>query len=78
MPNLDQNPGSGNVMRAAGSSEIYKYGMSPDSRAVLSQKIRLLTPTYGDNTGARYQLASVILAVVEILKLLEVSALGIL
>ncbi len=59
MPSLDQNPGTNPKMRAAGSSEIYKYGMSPDSRAVISQKIRLLTPSYGGDAGTRYQLGVV-------------------
>ena len=59
MPSLDQNPKANNKMRAAGSSEIYKYGMSPDSRAVISQKIRLLTPSYGGVAGSRYQLGVV-------------------
>lgn len=59
MPSLDQNPAANNKMRAAGSSEIYKYGMSPDSRAVISQKIRLLTPSYGGDAGQRYQLGVV-------------------
>jgi hypothetical protein len=57
--NLDQNPSANNPMNAQGSSEIYKFGMSPDSRAVLSQKVRLLTPTYGGTSGQRYQLGVV-------------------
>jgi len=59
MANLDQNPSSNNKMQTQGSSEIYRFGMSPDSRAVLSQKVRLLTPTYGGNAGQRYQLGVV-------------------
>lgn len=59
MANLDQNPSANNVMQTQGSSEIYRFGMSPDSRAVLSQKIRLLTPTYRGTAGQRYQLGVV-------------------
>jgi|LauGreDrversion4_2_1035121.scaffolds.fasta_scaffold565252_2 hypothetical protein len=57
--NLDQNPQGNNPMNVQGSSEIYKFGMSPDSRAVLSQKVRLLTPTYRGVPGQRYQLGVV-------------------
>lgn len=41
------NPSNG----AQGSSYIYNYGTSPNTRAVVSQKVRVLTPTYGDNAA---------------------------
>ncbi len=58
MANLDQAPQDAG-MRTQGSSELYKFGMSPDTRAVLSQKVRLLTPTYNGKSGQRYQLGVV-------------------
>ncbi len=46
--NPDQNPQNSGMM-PQGSSELYKYNTSPNTRAVLSQKIRLLSPTYSRN-----------------------------
>ncbi len=49
--NQDMNPQNG----MQGSSYIYKQGMSPNTRAVSSQKVRILTPAFGNNT-AMYQM----------------------
>lgn len=42
MPNTDINPQKG----AQGSSALYKYNTSPNTRAAISQKVRILTPVY--------------------------------
>ena len=34
---------------AQGSSYLYKYGTTPNTRTVVSQKLRVLTPAYGQN-----------------------------
>ena len=41
--NLDLNPQSG----IQGSSQIYKFGTSPNTRSVVTQKVRVLAPAYG-------------------------------
>ena len=41
--NTDVNPQNGKQ----GTSYIYKPGTSPNTRAAVSQKVRVLTPTYG-------------------------------
>lgn len=46
MPNTDNNPQNG----LQGSSYIYNMGTSPNTRAAVSQKVRVLTPAYGDQT----------------------------
>lgn len=43
MANQDLNP-TGDVQ---GSSYLYQYGTTPNTRVVMSQKVRLLTPAYG-------------------------------
>ena len=43
MANQDLNP-TGDVQ---GSSYLYQYGTTPNTRIVMSQKVRLLTPAYG-------------------------------
>ena len=43
--NSDLNPGSPGGVQ--GSSQIYKFGTSPNTRAVVSQRVRVLTPAYG-------------------------------
>ena len=43
--NLDNNPANG----LGGSSYLYDYGTSPNTRTAVSQKVRLLTPHYGNN-----------------------------
>jgi len=45
MPNTDQTPQNG----LQGSSYIYKLGTSPNTRAVVSQKVRVLAPSFGSN-----------------------------
>jgi hypothetical protein len=45
MPNTDLNPQNG----LQGSSYLYDYGTSPNTRTAVSQKVRILTPAYGDN-----------------------------
>ena len=45
MPNQDNNPANG----LGGSSYIYDYGTSPNTRTAVSQKVRILTPHYGNN-----------------------------
>ena len=41
---------------AQGTSYIYKYGTTPNTRAVVSQKIRVLAPAYGGNSGQLFQI----------------------
>lgn len=48
MPNLDANAQNG----AQGSSPLYDYGTSPNTRVAISQKVRLLAPLYGAGAGA--------------------------
>jgi hypothetical protein len=51
MPNRDQNPQNG----LQGSSYIYRLGTSPNTRAVTSQKVRLLAPAYGASSAELFQ-----------------------
>lgn len=55
MSNKDQNPQAG----IQGSSALYKFNSSPNTRAVLSQKCRILTPAYGSTDGLLYQIGVV-------------------
>jgi hypothetical protein len=41
--NMDNNPSGG----VGGSSYLYDFGTSPNTRTAVSQKVRLLTPHYG-------------------------------
>jgi len=52
MANIDQNAQNG----LQGSSYIYRLGTSPNTRAVVSQKIRILAPSYGSNSSALFQI----------------------
>lgn len=55
MANTDSKPANG----AQGSSHIYDYNASPNTRAAISQKVRLLSPVYrpGEaNNSLLYQL----------------------
>lgn len=45
MPNQDNRPENG----VGGTSYLYDFGTSPNTRTAVSQKIRLLTPHYGNN-----------------------------
>lgn len=47
MANSDHSPGSG----IQGASPLYRFGTSPNTRSVVSQKVRILAPGYGDNTS---------------------------
>lgn len=55
MANKDLNPANG----VQGSSYIYDYGTSPNTRVAVSQKVRLLAPAYGSGTKALYQMGVV-------------------
>ena len=43
--NTDHNPTGG----VGGSSPLYRFGTSPNTRSVVTQKCRILTPHYGAN-----------------------------
>ena len=47
MANTDKNPTGG----VQGSSYLYDYGTSPNTRTAVSQKVRILTPQYGESTA---------------------------
>lgn len=47
MANTDINPQNG----LQGSSYIYNYGTSPNTRTAVSQKVRVLAPAYGNNSA---------------------------
>ena len=51
MANMDNNPQSG----LGGTSYLYDFGTSPNTRTAVNQKIRVLTPHYG-NTQAMHQM----------------------
>ena len=53
--NKDMNPQAG----IAGTSALYKFNASPNTRAVVSQKCRVLTPAYGSTDGLLYQIGVV-------------------
>ena len=53
--NKDMNQQAG----IAGSSAMYKFNSSPNTRAVVSQKCRILTPAYGSSDGLLYQIGVV-------------------
>ena len=48
--NTDQNPTGG----TGGTSYLYDFGTSPNTRVAVNQKVRILTPHYGD-TQAMHQ-----------------------
>lgn len=52
MANQDRNPQNG----VQGSSYIYKIGTSPNTRAVVSQKVRVLAPAYGSTSAELFQI----------------------
>jgi len=45
MPNTDNGPQGG----VGGTSYIYDFGTSPNTRTAVNQKVRILTPHYGNN-----------------------------
>ena len=47
MANTDKNPQNG----VQGTSYLYDYGTSPNTRTAVSQKVRILTPQYGDSAA---------------------------
>lgn len=53
--NKDKSPAGG----AQGSSYLYDYGTSPNTRVAVSQKVRLLAPVYGAGTKTLYQMGVV-------------------
>jgi hypothetical protein len=55
MANLDRNAQGG----VQGTSSLYKFNSSPNTRAVVSQKTRILTPAYGSEEGLLYQIGVV-------------------
>lgn len=52
MANSDLNPQSG----IQGSSQIYKFGTSPNTRSVVTQKVRILAPAYGQTGPGLFQI----------------------
>lgn len=54
--NTDLNPNAEGSLQ--GSSYIYKQGTTPNTRTAISQKVRILTPTYGGGPSA-YQMGVV-------------------
>jgi hypothetical protein len=54
MANQDINPQNG----VGGTSYLYNYGSTPNTRTAVSQKVRILTPHYG-NTQAMHQMGVV-------------------
>lgn len=55
MANQDRTPQNG----SQGSSYLYNYGTSPNTRTAVSQKVRVLAPVFGANTQALYQMGVV-------------------
>jgi hypothetical protein len=54
MPNLDNNPQNG----VGGTSYLYDFGTSPNTRTAVNQKVRIITPHYG-NINAMHQMGVV-------------------
>jgi len=52
MANTDNAPANG----VQGSSYIYDFGTSPQTRTAVSQKVRLLTPAYGTDAKLLFQM----------------------
>ena len=52
MANQDLNPQGA----LQGTSPLYRFGTSPNTRSVLSQKTRVLTPAYGSDSPVLYQM----------------------
>jgi len=52
MANNDLNPVAGGPQ---GSSPLYRYGTTPNTRTAVSQKVRMMTPAYGGR-GLLYQI----------------------
>lgn len=56
MPNLDALPGRN---EAQGSSYVYDFGTTPNTRVAVSQRVRLKTPLYGRPEQQRFQIGVV-------------------
>lgn len=54
MANQDLNPAAGNGTQ--GSSYMYEFGTSPNTRTAVSQKVRVLAPAYGSEENALLQI----------------------
>lgn len=52
MANTDLNPQGG----IQGTSPLYRFGTTPNTRSVISQRCRVLTPAYGGDSGVLYQM----------------------
>lgn len=52
MANNDLMPAQG----VQGSSYVYDYGTSPNTRTAVSQKVRILTPAYGSDANLLFQM----------------------
>jgi len=52
MANTDHSPSGG----VQGSSPLYRFGTSPNTRSVVSQKVRILAPGYGDTENVLHQI----------------------
>ena len=52
MANTDHAPQGG----LQGSSQIYKFGTSPNTRSVVTQKVRVLAPAYGSEKPGLFQM----------------------
>ena len=57
MANQDRNPNGGNGTQ--GSSYLYDFGTSPNTRTAVSQKVRILAPVFGATGGSLYQMGVV-------------------
>lgn len=55
MPNQDNSPANG----VQGTSYVYDFGTSPNTRVAVSQKVRLKAPAYGSATQQRHQMGVV-------------------
>lgn len=54
--NPDQSPSITNESQAQGTSELYRFGTSPNTRTAISQKVRILTPSVGSHNGTLGQI----------------------
>jgi hypothetical protein len=55
LPNSDLGPANG----TQGSSYLYDFGTTPNTRVAVSQKVRLLAPAYGASDPVLYQMGVV-------------------
>ncbi len=57
MANLDRTPPAAGGTQ--GSSYLYNFGTSPNTRTAVSQKVRILAPVFGAGTPSLYQMGVV-------------------